>query len=82
MKKLSFFTVALALTVLVACKGKKADGDDEMDNMDTVSTSVETGASDQMTETQKTEEVLNQEPEDELFGTDVDDAAVESATQK
>lgn len=81
MKKLSYFSVALALTLFVACKGK-ADGDKDDDNMDTVSTSVETGASQTMTEAQKTDEVLNQSADDELFGTDVDDAAVENATQK
>jgi hypothetical protein len=30
----------------------------------------------------KVDEVLNQESDDELFGTDVDDAAVEGATTK
>lgn len=82
MKKLSIFTVALALTLFVACKGKGSGDEPDPSAEDTISTSVETGASETLTETQKTEEVLNQSSDDELFGTDVDDAAVEDATKK
>ena len=81
MKKLSYLTIALALTIFVSCKGKSAkDAEDE--NMDTISTQVETGASESIENAAKVDEVLNQPSEDELFGTDVDDGAVESATKK
>ena len=82
MKKISFFALALTLTLFVACKGKKADDMDGDDMQDTMTTNVETGASEQMENAAKVDEVLNQSSDDELFGTDVDDAAVESATKK
>jgi hypothetical protein len=81
MKNVSIFALSLALTLFVACKGKESGENGEMDGADSISTSVETGASETLTEAQKTEEVLNQSSDDELFGTDVDDAEVENATK-
>ncbi len=81
MKKLSYLTIALALTIFVSCKGKSAK-DAEQERLDSLSTQVETGASESIENAAKVDEVLNQSSDDELFGTDVDDAAVESATKK
>ncbi|MFN0275520.1 MAG: hypothetical protein ACKVPJ_07240 [Chitinophagales bacterium] len=77
MKKLSYFTIALALSVLVACKGKdkKEEGaDDEMEDM---TEQVEQGASDQMTSATDNSvdaATKDMDAESELFGTDVDDS--------
>ncbi len=79
MKKITYFAFALILTGFVACKGGKTE---EAGTEEGVTTEVETGASESVDNTAKVDEVLNQESEDELFGTDVDDAAVESATTK
>lgn len=82
MKKLAYFAFALTLTVFVACKGKSADSTEPGTGGDTTATQVETGASEQIDNAAKVDEVLNQSSDDELFGTDVDDAEVESATKK
>ena len=81
MKKLSYFAIAMALTVFVACKDKHED-ENVNDGVDTLSIKVENGASEAIENKVKTEEVLNQSNDDELLGTDVDDAAIESATKK
>ncbi|MFI5172871.1 MAG: hypothetical protein ACHQFW_10795 [Chitinophagales bacterium] len=81
MKKLSYFAIAMTLTVFVACKDKHAD-ENVSDGVDTLSVRVDKGASEAIENKAKTDEVLNQSSDDELFGTDVDDAAVESATKK
>lgn len=81
MKKVTYFALALMLTGFVACKGEKTE-DTENATTETPTTQVETGASEAVDNAAKVDEVLNQESEDELFGTDVDDAEVESATKK
>ncbi|HMX04061.1 MAG TPA: hypothetical protein PK511_00865 [Chitinophagales bacterium] len=80
MKKVTYFAFALALTVLVSCKGKSTA--EEGDTTTTETTTVETGASENVDNAAQVDEVLNQSSDDELFGTDVDDAAVEGATTK
>ncbi len=82
MKKLSYFAIAFAFTALVACKGKSADDTEAVSGQDTTATTVETGASEQINNAAEVDAVLNQSSDDELFGTDVDDAAVENATKK
>ena len=79
MKKLTYFAIAIVMLGFTACKGEKA-GDAE--GTEAVTTEVAPGASESVDNAAKVDEVLNQESEDELFGTDVDDAAVESATTK
>ncbi|HNV99817.1 MAG TPA: hypothetical protein PKL06_10645 [Chitinophagales bacterium] len=80
MKKVTYFAFALMLTGFVACKGDKAETEE---TPETTTTTVETGASESVDNAaEQVDEVLNQESEDELLGTDVDDAAVESATKK
>lgn len=80
MKKVTYFAFALLLTGFVACKGDKAEGEE---TIEATTTEVEAGASETVDNaTEQVDEVLNQDSEDELFGTDVDDAAVESATKK
>lgn len=81
MKKATYFAVALALTVFVSCKGKSAS-EEEGTTTDTLTTQVDAGASEAIDNAAKVDEVLNQPSEDELLGTDVDDAAVEGATTK
>lgn len=81
MKKIAVFAVALALIGFTACSGNKK-GDAETTDADTTTTMVETGASESIENAEKVDEVLNQDSEDELFGTDVDDAEVENATKK
>ena len=82
MKKLSYLTIALALTIFVSCKGKSAKDAEQDAAIDSLSIEVENGASESIENAAKVDEVLNQSSDDELFGTDVDDAAVESATKK
>ncbi len=81
MKKVSYFAIALVIMGFVACKSNKADGGEGTD-VDTLTTQVETGASESIDNAAKVDEVLNQESDDELFGTDVDDAEVENATKE
>ncbi len=79
MKKITYFALAMVMMGFVACKGNK---EAEPTTDEAVTTEVEAGASESVDNAAKVDEVLNQESEDELFGTDVDDAAVESATTK
>lgn len=80
MKKVTYFAFALMLTGFVACKGEKTENEE---TPEATTTEVETGASETVDNAaQQVDEVLNQESDDELLGTDVDDAAVESATKK
>jgi hypothetical protein len=81
MKKVSYFAIALVIMGFVACKSNKTTEGEE-NAQDTVSTMIENGASEAIDNAAKVDEVLNQESDDELFGTDVDDAAVEGATTK
>jgi hypothetical protein len=81
MKKVTYFALALVIMGFVACKSNKTSEGEES-GMDTLTTEVETGASEAVENAAKVDEVLNQESDDELFGTDVDDAAVEGATTK
>lgn len=77
MKKLSYFTIALALSVMVACKGKNKEEKPTEDEMDGMTEQVEQGASEQMTSaTDNSVEAATQDmnAESELFGTDVDDS--------
>jgi hypothetical protein len=77
MKKLSYFTIALALSVMVACKGKEKKDDGEDGEMEDMTEQVEQGASEQMTSaTDNTVDAATQDMDakDELFGTDVDDS--------
>ncbi|MBC8047912.1 MAG: hypothetical protein H7Y00_14035 [Fimbriimonadaceae bacterium] len=72
MKKLSYLTIALALSVMVACKGKDKKEPEDEDMDDLTIEQVEPGASDQMTNsTEATEELTTEE---ELFGTDLEDS--------
>lgn len=79
MKKITYFAVALVMMGFFACKGKS---DAEPASEEAVTTQVEAGASESVDNASRVDEVLNQSSEDELLGTDVDDAAVESATTK
>ena len=81
MKKVSYLAIALVIMGFVACKSNKA-GEGETTTTDTLTTQVENGASEAIDNAAKVDEVLNQESDDELFGTDVDDAAVEGATTR
>ncbi len=81
MKKLSYFAIALTMTIFVGCKDKHAD-ENVTDGVDTMSIRVEKDASDKIENKAKVDEVLNQTSDEELLGTDVDDAAIESATKK
>jgi len=81
MKKLTYFALALVFVGFTACKGEKTENTEDA-TTETPTTQVESGASEAVDNAAKVDEVLNQESEDELFGTDVDDAEVESATKK
>ncbi len=81
MKKVTYFALALVIMGFVACKSNKtSEGEESV--TDTLTTQVENGASEAVENAAKVDEVLNQESDDELFGTDVDDAVVEGATTK
>jgi|GEM_PF-1629574 len=81
MKKVTYFALALVIMGFVACKSNKTT-DGEESTIDSLSSQVENGASEAIENAAKVDEILNQESDDELFGTDVDDAAVEGATTK
>lgn len=80
MKKVTYFVLALVIMGFVACKSNKAD--DAATTDETMTTEVETGASETVDNAAKVDEMMNQESDDELFGTDVDDAVIDGATSK
>lgn len=74
MKKLSYFAIALALSVMVACKGKDKKEPEDTNMEDMTMEQVDTGASEQMqtsTTTEATEEISTEE---DVFATDLDDS--------
>jgi hypothetical protein len=75
MKKLSYLTLALVISAMVACKGKEKKDEGGEEEMEDMTQQVEQGASEQVSNATTLDAVVEEmDSEEELFGTDVDDS--------